>query len=277
MFVKSLAAAGGACAVICGCALAQAPQGRSPGRPLAPAVASYDARPVVVEMFLSQSCKSSPPAAAFLAELAGRPDVVALGWHVDYWDKFAAQDVGAWTDPYARAAFAQRQKAYNARIRGRAMMFTPQAVIDGIISVVGSKRETVEARILEAQFYDEKAHATPPLLTIDEEGQEEGQEEGGSDMLRARIDGVGAPYDALVVSFRRLAVTPIDAGDNAGVTFHEANVVKTVATLASAHEGPGDFSFRAPGEGFDCAVLVQERNQGRIVAARYCADAPPLN
>jgi hypothetical protein len=250
-----LAALGGACSALCGVALGQ---DEKEARQAPPAT-----RPVVVEMFLSQACKSSPPASAYLTELSSRPDVVALTWHVDYWDKVAARNVGAWTDPFARSDFAERQKAYNERIRGRAMVFTPQAVIDGFISVVGSKRDAIEARIIDAQFFDEKARPTPPKLEI---------EPAGRKMLRTRIDDVGAPYDALLVQFRRSATTKVGGGDNAGVTFREVNVVRAVSSLAKDHTGPGDFSFATPGGDFDCAVLVQERNNGRIVAARYCAD-----
>lgn len=265
MLVRSLAAFGGACAALAGCALAQ-----GAGAPLSTRSEASEApisRPVVVEMFLSQSCSSSPPAAEILADLAKRPDIVALAWHVDYWDQFAARDVGPWSDPFARAAFVERQMAYNKRIRGREMRMTPQAVIDGFLSVAGSKRDALEARIREAQFVDEKARLTPPALEV---------ERAGGGIIRARIDDVGAPYDAIVVSFRRSAVTKVAGGDNAGVTFREVNVVRTVDRLASNHEGAGEFSFRAPGEGADCAVLVQERDHGRIVAARYCAGAAKL-
>jgi hypothetical protein len=251
------------------CALFSAAAAAAPAE--TPAADDEDAaRPIVVEMFLSQSCKSSPPAADVLAELAARPDVVALAWHVDYWDQFAAQEVGPWVDPYARPAFVERQKAYNARIRGRPVVFTPQAVIDGFISVVGSQRLAIERRIVEARFYDEKARPRPPSLELEEA-------DGG--MIRTRIDHVGAPYDALLVKFRPSVVTEVEGGDNAGVVFREANVVRAVATLAADREGPGEFSFEAPPNGIGCAVLVQERGHGRIVAARYCrsaseADAP---
>jgi hypothetical protein len=255
VLMKRMAVFGGACSALCGAALGQDGTAAQESRPVS--------RPVVVEMFLSQACKSSPPASAYLTELSARPDVVALAWHVDYWDKVAARNVGAWVDPFARTDFAERQKTYNERIRGRAMVFTPQAVIDGFISVVGSKRETVEARILDAQVFDEKARATPPRLLI---------EALGRDKFRTRIDDVGAPYDALLVQFRRAATTEVGGGDNAGVTFRETNVVRAVSSLVRDHTGPGDFSFNAPGDGLDCAVLVQERNNGRIVAARYCSD-----
>ena len=40
----------------------------------------------VVELFTSQGCTSCPPADALLADLAQAGDVVALAYHVDYWD-----------------------------------------------------------------------------------------------------------------------------------------------------------------------------------------------
>ena len=46
-----------------------------------------DRAPVVVELFTSQSCYSCPPAERFLGELAKRDGVLALEFHVDYWDE----------------------------------------------------------------------------------------------------------------------------------------------------------------------------------------------
>lgn len=256
MFLRFFASAAGGCAAFCGCAFAQSGGGEASSKAAA-------ARPVVVETFLSQSCNQSPPAAEVLRELAARPDVVALTWHVDYWDALPAPGVGPWKDPFARPQFSARQIAYNTRIRGRGVKMTPQTVIDGVISVPGSGRAAVESRILEAQFLDEMARSTPPRLEISS---------AGDGVLRTRIDYVGAPYDAVVVSFQPRAVTKISGGDNAGAVFREANVVRAVAPIASGHSGPGEFSFAAPEKGLDCAVLVQERANGRIVAARYCGD-----
>jgi hypothetical protein len=68
--------------------------------------ASADTRPVVVELFTSQSCSSCPPADALLGELAGRGDVVALGFHISYWDGLG------WKDPLSSRSSTDRQRAY---------------------------------------------------------------------------------------------------------------------------------------------------------------------
>ena len=57
-----------------------------------PATASAADRPVVVELFTSQGCSSCPPAEAYVGELAQRPDVLALSFHVDYWDDLGCRD-----------------------------------------------------------------------------------------------------------------------------------------------------------------------------------------
>lgn len=249
--VKIISAACSGCLAIAGIAAAEPPT---------------SARPVVVEMFLSQSCKKSPAAAETLSAIGDRADIVALGYHVPYWDGVPALDNGVWRDPFARPEFAERQKLYNMRIRRTDMVYTPQAMIDGVFYAVGSKREALDARIVKAQVFDEHARPTPPALRL-EWGE-------GESIIRARIDGVGTPYDAFAVSFRPRARTAIKGGDNAGSTFDEINVVTGVKTLAGGAEGAQSLAFEAPASGEDCAVLVHERGQGRIVAASYCPERP---
>lgn len=248
--VKNFCAACSGTIIIAGAAAAETPT------PL-------PSKPVVVEMFLSQSCKSSPPAAEMLSALGGRSDLLVLAYHVPYWDGMPAHNRGAWADPFAQPEFAERQKLYNVRMRRTDMVYTPQAVIDGVFHAVGSKRETLDARIVEAQFLDEHSRPLPPVLDL---------VRGRDGTIRVRIDRVGAPYDAYAVSFRPQARTEIEGGDNAGSTFDEVNVVTRVEPLLSGAQGAQSTMFAAPANGDDCAVLVQERGQGRVVAARYCAD-----
>src|SRR6202040_1782882 len=101
--------------------------------------AQADKRPTVVELFTSQGCSSCPPADALLGELARRGDVIALGFHISYWDSLG------WQDPFSRPQSTERQKAYVRLLGGQT--YTPQLVVDGTSEMVGSHREEVIAAL----------------------------------------------------------------------------------------------------------------------------------
>jgi len=96
-----------------------------------PVPATVDDMPVVVELFTSQGCSSCPPADLFLGKLAERHDVLALAFHVDYWDYIG------WKDPFAFKIATERQYSYGHAL-GLNMVYTPQMVIGGIHDAVGS-------------------------------------------------------------------------------------------------------------------------------------------
>ena len=230
-----------------------------------PATPPQPVRPVVVEMFLSQACRLSPAAAEALNEFAGQSDVITLAWHVDYYNAVAAEDVGAWVDPFARTAYSERQRVYNEQIRGRRTVFTPQAIINGATSVSGMRREAIERGITESVA---TAHAPAPSLRISR--LVDGQGATKRKRFRAAIENMSGAYDAILVTFAPRAITVVSGGDNAGMTFRETNVVTSVTRMAVNGAGPVDADFNAPPKGYSCAVLVQEKNRGRIMAAQYC-------
>src|SRR5216684_6783440 len=106
------------------------------GLAVAATPAGADPRPVVVELFTSQGCSSCPPADALLGELAKKGEVVALGFHISYWDSLG------WKDPLSSPSSTERQKAYARRL-GDGRVYTPQMVVDGTSQMVGSDREAV--------------------------------------------------------------------------------------------------------------------------------------
>ena len=55
-------------------------------------IAGAAARPAVVELFTSEGCSSCPPAESYIGELVRRSDVLALAFHVDYWDDLGWRD-----------------------------------------------------------------------------------------------------------------------------------------------------------------------------------------
>jgi hypothetical protein len=83
---------------------------------------SGDARNRLLELYTSEGCSSCPPADRWLSQLPADSGVVPLAFHVDYWDRLG------WRDPFAQAAFSQRQRARNRRA---GWVYTPQVMLDG--------------------------------------------------------------------------------------------------------------------------------------------------
>lgn len=84
--------------------------------------ASGPSRNSLLELYTSEGCSSCPPADRWLSHLPGDVGLVPLAFHVDYWDRLG------WRDPFAQAAFSQRQRALNS---GPGWVYTPQVVLDG--------------------------------------------------------------------------------------------------------------------------------------------------
>lgn len=102
-----------------------------------------DARPRgVLELFTSQGCNSCPTADRLFGEFARAGDVVALAYHVDYWD------YRGWRDTLGSPENTQRQRDY-AKVFGNRAVYTPQAVINGRRHVNGSSRSAIESGFTE--------------------------------------------------------------------------------------------------------------------------------
>ena len=118
--------------------------------PQALAPSEVKSNPTVIELFTSQSCYSCPPAEAFLGELVEeRSDILALEFHVDYWDELVHRG-SKWKDVFSSPDSTQRQRVYNVSIRGRASVYTPQMIIGGAAEAVGSNRGNVLAALSQA-------------------------------------------------------------------------------------------------------------------------------
>jgi hypothetical protein len=81
--------------------------------------------PFIVELYTSEGCSSCPPADRWLSRVKGEPAVIALAFHVDYWDRLG------WKDRFASAAYTQRQ-AQQQPISGARFSYTPQVIVDGV-------------------------------------------------------------------------------------------------------------------------------------------------
>src|SRR5882762_7951628 len=172
------------------------------------ALANASPRPVVIELFTSQGCSSCPPADAYVGKLSTRADVIALSFHVDYWD-----DLG-WRDRFALAESVKRQNLY-ARNLGRSSVYTPQLVVDGRDDYVGSDGKAV------ARALSENRDGVPVGVSVRD----------AEVLVEIGAQPGVPPSDVMLVAYLRHAVSAIGRGENAGRTLEEFNVVRNLRTL----------------------------------------------
>lgn len=210
-------------------------------------------RPVVVELFTSQGCSSCPPADDLLIKLAQDPAILALSFHVDYWDRLG------WKDPYSMPDATQRQYAY-AQVRGSDQVFTPQAIINGTGSATGSREMQVKTQIESAQRI--AASSNVDVLV-----------EKYADKLLFTVSGsdaVGA--DILLVYFIPNAETDVQKGENSGRKLRGVNIVTRIESFGVVVAGATPHELKTPTGGV--AVLVQQKNHGRILGAGSFINKP---
>jgi hypothetical protein len=208
---------------------------------------SMRSRPkAVVELFTSQGCASCPPADAMLTSLAEEGDIIALAYHVDYWDY-----VG-WEDTFGSAEFSDRQRAY-AKSWGSSRIYTPQMVVNGAKGVVGSKRNDVHGALDAARL--------PLAVDISRDDT----------MLRVSIPGDPGLDDAVVwmVTYIDRADVSIDTGENAGKSMVYTQVVTGRQVLGMWEDDTGadlklpiDEVLANSSGSTGIAVIVQQEREG---------------
>jgi len=200
-------------------------------------------RPVVVELFTSEACSSCPPAEALLATLTKDPSILPLAFHVTYWNG------PAWTDKYSLTAATDRQSTY-AVLQHAQDVFTPQAVVDGLTSVLGSDRAALTSAITAARAAEGQA---VPVSVAD-----------GS-MITVKVGAGAGTGTILLIGFDAQHTTQIGGGENGGATLHEANVVRSLSSLGGWTGIPESYTIPKPA-GDHMAVLLQQAD-GTILGA----------
>jgi len=198
----------------------------------------------VVELFTSQGCSSCPPADALLTSLAESDEVVALAYHVDYWDY-----VG-WKDTFAHEAYSDRQRAY-AKSWGSSRIYTPQVVVNGAKAIVGSRRNEVQDAV------DQAALPLAMHVTLTDT------------MLKVSVPPDPSLADAVIwlVTFVDRADVKIESGENAGKSMVYTQVVtgRQILGMWESDTGaelklPLSEVLATPNTGL--AVLVQQERNG---------------
>ena len=204
-------------------------------------------RPAVVELYTSEGCSSCPPADQLLGTLARRPDVLALAFHVRYWDSLG------WPDRFALPYADQRQARY-AHQFALASVFTPQIVVDGQHSFIGSDPRDILPAIA----------ASPDGLAISIEARTE--------QLQVDVGAGSMPAAAEVLLLALLPEThtAIGRGENSGRTLREVNVVRASFTLGRFDGSARRYTIARsalPADAGAAAVLIQQDGQRAMLGA----------
>jgi hypothetical protein len=170
---------------------------------------------VVVELFTSQGCSSCPPADALLKKLDRDPNVIAIAYHVDYWDN------AFWRDPYSSHAFTQRQQDYVRALR-LPSAYTPQVVVNGTRQLVGNNEPAVRTAIIQAAKEKESADVR---VTMD----------NGTSIVVTNAPRAG--LELYVIGVSNEATTHIEGGENAGLTLTNASIARRLAHVTNIRAG----------------------------------------
>src|ERR1700681_1534243 len=215
----------------------------------------------VVELFTSQGCSSCPPADRIIGELAKDPDVIALSLPIDYWDYLG------WKDTLADSRFSARQKAYS-RMRGDRDVYTPQAIFNGSVHVIGSARAGIEGAIGDTRKAD-SVMSVPVSLTL--AGKEISVSVGASGETPTEARG-----EVWICSISKAVPISIGRGENSGQEVTYYNVVRNLLKIGDWNGSSGSWTVPLESisrEGVDAAVVyVQDGNRdkpGPMLGAAY--------
>jgi hypothetical protein len=156
----------------------------------------------VLELFTSQGCSSCPKADAMLMTMSQDQGIIALAYHIDYWDYIG------WSDTFGAEANSDRQREY-ASAWGQSRIFTPQLVVNGREGVVGSREGEVKDAVGKAGL-DLPVELTP-----------------SGDMLEINVPANVALGEAVIwlVSYLDRAEVEIQSGENKGKTLSYTQIV----------------------------------------------------
>ena len=236
-----------------------------------PALAQTRRTPVVVELFTSEGCSSCPPADQFLTRLQREQpipgvEIIALGEHVDYWNRLG------WRDPYSSAEFTARQQRYS-QVFGNDGAYTPQMVVDGRAEFVGSDagraRLAIETAARLAKVDVQLARAPKSAPTPDQIA------------LQVRVESLpagsaGSAADVLLAITEDNLATNVSRGENAGRKLSHTGVVRKLSVIGKVNPRQTPAFSAQPGVAIDnvwkrenlrAVVLVQERASGRVLGA----------
>jgi len=226
-------------------------------------VRSGDRQTAVVELYTSEGCSSCPPADRWLSRLVKTADenlqVLALSFHVDYWNYLG------WQDRFSSADYTSRQRQLGANNRQHTI-YTPEFFVNGM-EVRGSGN--ILSKIQQANA------ASPPLpleLTVTRD------QTGLLLDLRAFGDFAGPLHHRYLVYENDLS-TDVQRGENAGKQLRHQQVVRYMSSAqVLRHENRHRIAIDPVwnGDNIGVAVLVTSPGSLRYLDALHTPVAPLL-
>ncbi|XP_057790633.1 uncharacterized protein LOC131007746 [Salvia miltiorrhiza] len=183
--------------------------------------------PVVVELFSSQGCASSPEAELLFSRL-GRGDfpveapLILLGYHVDIWDYMG------WKDPFGSSQWTVRQKAYVEALQ-LDTMFTPQIVVQGHAQCIANDEDAMLSCIASAPTFP-----APSFQARFEKPTPESLQVTLTGALRSNVDHDGV--NVMVALYDSGLVTDCSGGVNKGRVLANDYVVRRLEKLCSVKD-----------------------------------------
>ena len=207
----------------------------------------------VLELFTSQGCSSCPPADRLLGTYASKENIIALSFHVDYWDRLG------WKDPFSAKEYTKRQYNYASALN--ASVYTPQLVINGEAEMVGSSANKISETI--TKVLNEAPGAELSIKSVDDE----------NGRVNIIFDASGNLTNAVlnIALVEKKATTEIKAGENDGVTLDNFNVVRNFKTINEVNNGSSTSAIEIPSgadlKNLSVVLFLQEKNNNQILAA----------
>jgi hypothetical protein len=214
-------------------------------------LSAADYKLTVVELYTSQGCSSCPPADALLGRLSKMDNILALSFHVDYWDYIG------WKDPFGSPANSNRQRQYSRAFK-KSYVYTPQMVVHGMAEMTGSDERKVIAGI------DRIKDRTDIPITAKRDSS------GG---FAIYVGATNQPSEASVwlAFFDPVHTTKVRRGENRGKTVSNFNVVRQFRKIGEWRGKRLKLEISAKEieqhKGRGCAIFLQNVHKGPILGA----------
>jgi len=197
----------------------------------------------VVELFTSQGCSSCPPADELLSTVKNNPNVIALSYHVDYWNKLG------WKDPYSDASYSSYQRSYAKQLQSG--VYTPQMVVNGSSEFIGSRKSILNSNLAK------KSNVTSIIAPVVKRSD-------NSISYSYDLDGQDGFESAYALLVLEEHITAISSGENANKKLKNVNIVVERVEL-NKNSVVGKSQFNLPqtedkNAKYRVAILLQNKN-----------------